>query len=466
MSQIHYMNIEDLAEEIRSKNISPVEVTQSLLNRIEKIDINLKSYANITADSALADADLAEKEIMAGKYRGLLHGVPIAVKDLCFTKGVPTMGGTAVMKDFVPSFDATVIERFKDAGAVLLGKLNMTEGAMRGYSPNFDAPYNPWNRSFSPGGSSSGSGAATAAGLCYGSLGSDTGGSIRFPSAMNGIVGIKPTWGRVSRFGIMDLAQSLDHVGPMTRSVTDAEILLEIISGRDENDPTTLQGKYFKNSNDHQDSGMQGVNVGFAENYITEGVDKDITKASLEAIAILESAGANIIDVSIPDLMEYIAGWRDICTAEAVTAHQEFFPSRESEYGAMFRSWLQYGASITASDYADAHHKRLICNGIMADVFNKIDVLVCPTIVSFEPRLSDEELFFTPLKKFSSKHQKFTVPFDFNGAPTVTVPGGLNAQGILLSVQFASKPLREDVAIKAAKIYERSTEHSELHPDI
>ena len=228
---LHFRTITAISEEIASKRLSPVEVTTAMLERIEALDGQLKSYATVTAEQAMAAARAAEQEINAGTYRGRLHGVPIAVKDLCFTKGVRTMGGVKVLANHVPTFDSTVIAKLEAAGAVLLGKLNLTEGAMGGYNPEFDIPKNPWEPDRWTGSSSSGSGVATAAGLCFGSLGSDTGGSIRFPSAACGVVGLKPTWGRVSRYGVLALAESMDHVGPMTRSVADAAIMLEAIAG-------------------------------------------------------------------------------------------------------------------------------------------------------------------------------------------------------------------------------------------
>jgi len=234
---IHYMSLRDVARLIEARELSPVALTEAMLDRTATVDGRLRSYATVMADEALATARAAESEIEAGRYRGPLHGVPIAVKDLCYTKGVRTMGALSVLADFVPDYDATVVERLAAAGAIILGKLNLTEGAMGAYHPDFDIPVNPWDEGLWTGVSSSGSGVATAAGLCFGSLGSDTGGSIRFPSAQCGIVGLKPTWGRVSRHGVLELAGSLDHVGPMTRTVADAAIMLEAIAGADPNGP-------------------------------------------------------------------------------------------------------------------------------------------------------------------------------------------------------------------------------------
>jgi len=237
---LHYLSLTELADLIRGREISPVDVTEAMLGRIRQVDGRLHSYATITADRALIAAQAAEEEIAAGRCRGPLHGVPVAVKDLCYTRGTRTMGGLAVRRDFVPDFDATVVSRLEAAGAVLLGKLNMTEGAMAGYHPDFDIPVNPWGEEYWAGASSSGSGVATAAGLCFACLGSDTGGSIRFPSMANGVVGLKPTYGLVSRHGVLPLSESLDHVGPMTRRTVDAAIVLQAIAGYDAADLTSL----------------------------------------------------------------------------------------------------------------------------------------------------------------------------------------------------------------------------------
>jgi amidase len=239
-SNLYYMSLQQVARRIQSRELSPVDLTRLMLDRIEKVDPRLKSYATVMSDQALADARAAIQEIEAGRYRGPLHGVPIGVKDLCYTKGVRTMGGTGVLKDFVPVFDATVVSKLRSAGAVILGKLNLSEGAAAGYNPSFDVPMNPWRADRWPGMSSSGSGVSTAAGLCFAAIGTDTGGSIRMPSSANGVVGLKPTYGRVSRYGVIAMLPSLDHVGPMARSVADAAITFDAISGHDLQDPTSL----------------------------------------------------------------------------------------------------------------------------------------------------------------------------------------------------------------------------------
>src|SRR5215813_2202752 len=239
-TELHYLELMELTARIKARELSSVAVTHALVDRIASLDGTLGSYAVVTADAAMAQAKVAEAEIMASRYRGPLHGVPIAVKDLCWTRGIPTAAGMAIYKNYCPHEDATVVRLLKEAGAVLLGKLQLTEGAYSDHHPSVTPPKNPWNPDYWPGISSSGPGAATAAGLCYGSLASDTGGSIRWPSAANGLTGLKPTWGRVSRYGVFELAATLDHVGPMARCAADAGALLGVIAGADEKDPTTV----------------------------------------------------------------------------------------------------------------------------------------------------------------------------------------------------------------------------------
>jgi amidase len=296
---LHYEKLTDVARLIESREVSPVELTRALLERIGSVDAALKSYATVTADRAMAAADEAEKEIAAGRYRGVLHGVPIAVKDLCYTRGIATKGGLAVRRDFVPGYDATVVAKLEAAGAVLLGKLNLTEGAMAGYHPEFDIPVNPWRADYWSGASSSGSGVATAAGLCYASLGSDTGGSIRFPSMANGIVGLKPTYGRVSRYGVLPLAESLDHIGPMTRSVADAAVVFECIAGHDVRDSTTLDDP-VPALVAGLDAGIEGMRIGIDREYSAAGTDPGLIDAIDVALGVLESLGAQIVELRAP----------------------------------------------------------------------------------------------------------------------------------------------------------------------
>jgi amidase len=440
-----------------------VELTRVSLDRIGALDGILKSYATVMADQAMAAARLAESEIAAGHYRGALHGVPIAIKDLCFTAGVATMGGARVLRDFVPDFDGTVVQRLRDAGAVILGKLNLTEGAMAGYNPAFDIPVNPWGADRWAGASSSGSGVATAAGLCYGSLGSDTGGSIRFPAAACGTVGIKPTWGRVSRYGVLALAESLDHVGPMTRSAADAGIMLQVLAGHDPNDPTSLHA-LVPDMLAGLGRGVEGIRIGVDERYIGDEVDEEVAEAVLSGARLLEGLGARLVPVQMPETEYFSRAWAVLCAAEAAAGHRDTFPSRSDEYGPWFRGWLEKGHSHTAADYARANQARLACNGILAGVFADIDVLVCPSMTTPPGKVTPEELY-GPMTEDEWTWGRFTIPYDFNGAPTISLPAGLNREGLPLSIQFVGKHLAEPLLVQIGDAYERATQHN-LRPDV
>ncbi len=462
---LHYQTITEVAGRLASREISSVELTQAMLDRITALDGELKSYATVMAQQALAAARASEAEIAAGRYRGGLHGVPIAVKDLCFTIGVPTMGGAKVLRDFVPGFDGTVVRKLNDAGAVILGKLNLTEGAMAGYNPEFDIPVNPWGADRWAGASSSGSGVATAAGLCYGSLGSDTGGSIRFPAAACGTVGIKPTWGRVSRYGVLALGESLDHVGPMTRSAADGGIMLQALAGHDPNDPTSLRAA-VPDMLAGVGQGVSGVRIGVDEEYIGgSDVDSEVAEAVMAGARLLESVGAVLVPVQMPDTLPYSRAWGVLCSAEAAVAHRDTFPSRADDYGPWFRGWLEKGHGYTAVDYAAANLVRLECNGVLAGIFDDIDVLVCPSMTGVAHRVSPEELYGPMGDEDEWTWGRFTIPYDFNGAPTISLPAGLNSMGLPLSIQFIGKHLAEPLLVQVGDAYERATEH-DLRPGV
>ena len=466
-NDLHYKTISELAPLIRDGVLSSIELTESQLDRIDRIDGQLKAYATVMADSAREQALAADAEIAAGNYRGPLHGIPVAVKDLCATDGVRTMGGSAVFADNVPDFDSTVVTRFNDAGAVMLGKLNLTEGAMAGYNPKLDVPENPWKESYWSGASSSGSGCAAAAGLAFGTLGSDTGGSIRFPSAACGNVGLKPTWGRVSRFGIMALAESLDHIGPMTRSAADAGIVLQAIAGLDPNDPTTLPNP-VPDMTASLGAGVKGLKIGFDERYASEDVGPETAPAVAEAVRVMESLGAEIVPVTMPaNLREYLAAWEPICAAEAAAAHADTYPSRSDEYGPWFREWLRRGASLSAAEYADANVLRAALVGEFRVTMQGIDVLACPSTGAAANPITSDEMYGTIEKELDPwDFFRFTVPADFSGLPTISLPCGLNGDGLPLSLQFVGHHLSEQLLVQAGHAFEQATDFHNLHPPV
>ena len=325
---IHYASLLDVAQRLHARELSPVDLTEHMLKRIRVKDKKLRSYATVTEELARQQAKKAEKEILLGRIRSPLHGVPIAVKDLCYTKGLSTAAGMVIHKNFKPKYNATVVQRFADAGAVLLGKLQMTEGAFAEHHPDISPPVNPWNSAHWPGVSSSGSGVATATGLCFASIGSDTGGSIRFPSAANGLTGLKPTWGRVSRYGIFDLAPTLDHIGPMCRNAADTGAVLNIIAGADIND-STASTVPVPNYLAGLERGITGLRFGYDPQYNQRGVDQEMQQTTKGALAILKSMGANLRKVTFPNTDAVVGNWLAHCGVETALAHQKTYPKKK-----------------------------------------------------------------------------------------------------------------------------------------
>jgi amidase len=468
---LHYQSIQEVGRRIASGELSPVDLTQRLLERIAKVDATLKSYATITGDQAIAAARVAEEEIRAGTYRGPLHGVPVAVKDLCYTKGVRTMGGTRVRADFVPDVDATVVSRLRDAGAVLLGKLNLSEGATAGYNPARDVPLNPWNPDRWPGMSSSGSGVATAAGLCYAAIGTDTGGSIRFPASANGVVGLKPTYGRVSRFGVLAMADSLDHVGPMARSVADVAIMFDAIAGHDANDPTSLAAPGPNAFNDIAHD-VRGVRIGIDREYAFKGIDSGQAAALEAALSVLSGQGAHIIDIRMPDLSGVVDTWLTICGAEIVAAHAATFPSRASEYGPYMRDFLVAGTRVSPQQLALARERRAAFTMQLTAVLESVDAIAGPAggdpawPITHAMQVGSLPEYHQAWSAAAPRSAEFTMPMDLAGVPAICLPSGSSPDGLPYSIQFTGRRLSEAVLCRIAYAYEQATPWHRRHPDV
>ncbi|NOT54879.1 MAG: amidase [Deltaproteobacteria bacterium] len=463
VSELCTKTLVEVAELLKKKEVSPVELTQAMLNRISALDGKLYSYLTVTADLALQQARAAEQEITNGRYRGPLHGMPIAVKDLCFTKGIRTTCASKILTDWKPDYNATVVDRLNAAGAVLLGKLGMTEFALAGYHPSIHPPVNPWAADRWPGASSSGSGVATAASLCFGSLGSDTGGSIRFPSAACGIVGVKPTYGRVSRYGVFPLGETLDHIGPMTRCVVDAAIMLRAIAGFDPNDPTTQRATVRDYLNTTY-NGVKGIRIGVDEEFCTTGTDPQVTKAVLATTKTLKELGADIREVKFP--VEDDPFWFTICAAETAAAHEKFYPARAADYGPTFRSFLEEGVKIKGTDYVNAYIKRQAMRRRLDEVFQKVDLLLCPSMATPPMSLKD----FPPDVVLSSTASlgllRHTAPFDLTGSPTISVPCGFSTEGLPLSLQLVGRHDEEGLVMQAGHAYEQATEWHRRRPTV
>jgi amidase len=459
-TDLHYLSLAELSRRLDAREVSSVEVTRAMLDRIVRVDGRLKSYAAVTGEQALADAARADGEITAGKRRGPLHGVPVAVKDLCDTAGVATAAGMAIHRERVPVRDATVVARLRAGGAVILGKLQMTEGAFGAHHPSIPAPLNPWNEAYWTGSSSSGSGAATAAGLCFASLGSDTGGSIRFPSTMCGLTGLKPSWGRVSRAGVFPLAPSLDHIGPMTRSALDAAMVLGVIAGLDPDDPTTSTAPVP----DYAAAigrGVRGLRIGVATNLV--GMDAD-SRATLDgAIATLAAAGGSMAEVVLPPLDEATVQWLSLCGVEAALAHEKTYPARAAEYGPVLAGLLDAGRKLSALDLARLELGRARLVGELNRLMATVDLLLMPvmgiaalSVASAASRTPDGV----------ATRLRYTAPFDMSGHPTLTLPGGFTADGVPVGFQLVGRAFDEAAILTAGHAYQSATDWHLRRPPV
>ena len=464
---LHYSSLADVAKLIAARELQSIDLTQQLLDRIAAVDGRLQSYVTVMTERAIASARRADAEIRTGRYRGPLHGAPIAVKDLCNTRGVRTMAGTKVLADFVPDFDATVVARLEAAGAVILGKLVLCEGAFGPYFPGLQVPVNPWDATRWSGVSSSGSGVATAAGLCFASVGTDTGGSIRYPSAANGCVGLKPTYGRVSRYGVFALAASMDHVGPMTRTVEDAAIMFEAIAGSDPHDPTSLPDP-VPSVRAELGRGIAGLRVGFDRRYATDNVDPDVATAMDDVLAELTRLGATVVTVNMPDVSQVGSAWLDLCMVEALAANATMFPSRATEHGPGFRAALESGQRVTPAALAVAAKVRAEITASLERMLTTVDCLVCPSMAN-TARVKEADPYDEETEASWSRQVRndiHTQPFNFSGSPTLSVPCGFSADGLPLSVQFVGRRLGESALCRMGHAYERATQWHLKHPAV
>ena len=441
---------------IKAGELSPVALTRALLDRIQIHDGKLHSYVTVTSAQALEQAAQAEREIAAGNYRGPLHGIPLGVKDLIATRGIRTTCASKIFVDQIPDYDATVIERLRAAGAILLGKLNMTEFALFGYHPDCAVPVNPWNAERWAGVSSSGVAVAIASSLCFGALGSDTGGSIRIPSSACGVVGIKPTFGKVSRHGCYPLADTLDHIGPMARSVGDAAAILLAIEGRDERDATTRSDPKIDYLAEMA-KGVRGLRIGVDRNYISTGTDPEVAAAVLRAVDVLRERGAEVVDVDVTGITEACKYWIPCTSVEMLITHKDNYATRPDDYGPTFRSILDFGRTVSATEYANGVITGQRVRGILDRVFGQVDLLTCPSaatsalpIAAFPPQIVAPPEIVPPLIGFQA-------PFNFSGHPTLSVPCGFHSDGLPLSLQLIGRHGDEATTIRAGHAYEQAT---------
>ncbi len=461
---IHFLELLEIGRQIQSRARSSVEVTRTMLDRIQTHDGRLNSYATVMAQQASAQAARADDEIRSGQARGPLHGVPIAVKDLLWTTDAPTSHGMTIHAQFAAPEDATVVSRLRHAGAVILGKLRMTEGAFGAHHPRLPVPVNPWNASLWPGVSSSGSGVATAAGLCFGSVGTDTGGSIRFPSAANGLTGIKPTYGRVSRYGAFALAASMDHIGPMTRSAADAAAMLQVMAGPDPKDPTAEQ-RPVPDYLALMSHGLAGLTVGVDHSWMLDPVDAPTKAVLQDVMARIEQLGGRIQDIAFPGEREVPANWAMLCAVETAIAHEATFPSRRDEYGPALAGIIDLGLQTQAIDYQKLQLMRNDFRGRMNRVFADVDLVLAPATPRsamtggyVDECLADPELLTSMLS--------YTAPLDMSGHPTITLPGGRTSDGAPIGFQFIAPHFGEHLLVRAGWAYQRVTDWHRQHPAV
>ncbi|MGH8736788.1 MAG: amidase [Burkholderiales bacterium] len=454
-TELHYLTIAEAAPLLARKAISPVELTQAVLERIEALDGRLKTYVALLADAALEAASRAEKDIQRGNYLGPLHGIPMAIKDLYDTAGVVTASGSKIRSDYVPKTDSTVVRKLREAGAIVLGKVRTHEFAF-----GFDAPptRNPWNLDCTPSGSSGGSGSALAAGLCLGATGSDTGGSIRAPGAVNGIAGIKPTYGRVSKHGIAVLSWSLDHAGPMARSTEDLALMLRAMAGHDPNDPTTVDipvPDYAATL----ERGIKGLKIGVPQNYFFEDVQPSVKSAVTAAIATLESVGAKIVEIKLEHFGDdVLPTFFSIVMPEAATYHQKTFREHGHEYGADVRELLETGELCLATTYIAAQRNRSAIKASLAAALAKVDVLLTPTLPVTAARIGQQTYRWESREEpVFAACARFLAPFNLAGLPAISIPCGFSEDGMPIGLQLAGRPFAEATVLNVASAFEKAT---------
>ena len=463
-NEIPFLTVAELGEHIRNRDVSPVEVTEAYLDRIDSLNTQIRAYLTITADIARQAAQDCEEEIAAGNYRGPLHGIPVAVKDQMYTEGVRTTIGTPLFDDFVPEYDATVVARLKQAGAVLLGKLNMTEFATTALSHQFDPPRNPWDRERSCGGSSSGSGGATAAFMAAATLGEDTGGSVRCPAAWCGLAGLRPTWGLVSRYGVMPGVRSMDTVGPITRTVEDCAIVLQAIAGHDPNDRLTSQ----EPPPDYRAAltgDIDGLRIGILREVLyADSVEPDVGKAVIDAGDVLRKLGADVDEVSIP-MAAHAGPINGGIRVEAPTTYGDLLRERPRDIGHDNRIGYLVNAIMPASHYYKSIRLRTLLRAEVLKTLEEFDLLVSPTMgVPAQPLEPDPTI--TSKQDVGRTPWLFTTVPSLANLPSLSVPCGFSEDGLPFSLQISGRPFEETTVLRAGHAYEQSTDWHVRRPQI
>ncbi len=456
-----FASIAELAPRLAAGEISPVELTEATLARIERLEPQLNAYITVTAESARHAARAAEAAIQAGHYQGPLHGIPVAIKDLYATRGVVTTFGSPLYAEWVPDFDAAAVEQLKRAGAVLLGKTNLHELAYGSTSANahYGAVHNPWRLDHHPGGSSGGSSAAVAAGIAYAAMGSDTGASIRQPAACTGIVGIKPTFGRLSKFGALPLAWSQDHAGPLTRTVRDAALVLQALAGHDPRDPNSVM-RTVPDFSAGIDDGVAGLRIGVARAFFFENCAPGVVDAVETAIGVLEELGALIEEVALPDMdAAYTVGTVTIAV-EGAAYHAADLRERPELFSDELRAGFELGSFYSGVDYVQAQRVRRQVMQTTERAMAPFAAVVMPT----------SPVPTTPIASSPPEHAMLrprnTMPFNVVGLPGISVPCGFTGDGLPVGLQIVGKAFDEAGVLRIAHAYEQATDWHHRRPPL
>ena len=462
------LSLTEASELVRRRRVSPVELTKACLARIEQLNPVLNAFIAVTSDLSLAQAREAESEIQRGKWRGPLHGIPIALKDLFDTAGIKTTAGSALFKDRIPTEDADVVRRLKAAGTVLLGKTNMVEFAYGGNAAvsYFGAVHNPWSLDRNPGGSSSGSAAAIASRLCYGALGSDTAGSVRQPASLCGIVGLKPTFGLVSTRGVVPLSWSCDHVGPMTRTVEDNALMLQAIAGYDPADTNSIRMNIpdYRSALRHSTSALR---VGVPRDFFFDDLDPEFDAAMKKALAVLEKVTASVKDVALPSPANKQEAVRTaVRAAEAYLYHSEWVNKTPELYQPETLLRVRSGADVTALAYIQGRRDLAEARRVIERIFETIDVLVTPTTPVPPPTIAEISKDVGTSMRLGAPYIRNTSPFDVYGIPTISVPCGFTTNGLPIGLQISGPNGGEAVVFQLAAAYERATDWHKRMPNV
>ncbi len=463
MTDLHWLSAAEISKAYAARTLSPTELTKALLARIGDLQPKLNAFIRLDADAAMEAAKTAEAELSQGRSRGPLHGVPVGIKDIIDVAGLPTTGHSKILVDNIAKQDAVCVSQLRKAGAIVMGKLSTHEFAIGG--PSFDLPFpparNPWNPRHHPGGSSSGSGAGVASGMFPLALGTDTGGSVRNPASVCGIVGLKPTYGLVSRRGVFPLAFTLDHVGPMTRTVADNALLLEALAGHDPLDPGSAATQ-VRGFGATLDRGVRGLRIGFIRHFHETDMPAhpDVTAALEDVERVLQVEGAQVDAVKLPSLSEFAGINRVILCSEAWSIHAPWLRSRPQDYGALARRRLLPGAFMTAGDYVGAQRRRAELIAAVNDKLRDYDVLMCAS--SMDPASEIEDAAETA----RTYPRQARAPFNVTGHPALAMMSGLSGNGLPVSVQFVGRYFDDATVLRVAAAYERAAGWYKKHPPI